>query len=105
MTYRLVMLSEARAGHTPSIALLLFVAAAFAVAGSLAALLTPASELWWGNRNFPKPRWQISPVNRWMFDDENGRTPSPAGVVFIRVFGCLLLIPAVAFTVLAFQQL
>ena len=99
------MLSTARAGHTPSIALLLFVMATFAVAGSLTALVAPRSELWWGNRNSPRPQWRMSATNMWMFNDKDGRTPSPAGVVLIRAVGCVLLVAAIALTVSAFKQL
>ena len=99
------MLSSAHPGHTPSIALLLFVLATLAVAGSVAALVAPRSELWWGNRNFPRPQWRMSATNMWMFNDKDGRTPSPAGVVLIRAVGCVLLVAAVALTVSAVKQL
>ena len=61
--------------------------------------------MWWGNRNFPRPQWQMSQMNLWMYNDIDGREPSPAGIIAIRVVGCAMLVATVALAVSAFNQL
>lgn len=68
-------------------------------------MIAPTSEMWWGNRNFPRPQWQMSQLNLWMYNDIDGREPNPAGVVAVRVVGCLLFAASVGLTVSGFKQL
>ncbi len=73
--------------------------------GATIALVNPRSQIWWGPTHRPRPRWQVSAVNKWMFDDIDTRKPSRAGVLATRSFGVFLLVAAVAMSIQGFQQL
>lgn len=85
--------------------LLLFFFAAMFFGGGLIALIRPQSEIWWGASHRRRPSWQVGNSNRWLYDPENNRRPSRAGVVTIRVFGAGMLVASIALLINGFIHL
>jgi len=96
---------SSESARTGSTTMLLFFLAFLFLGGAVIAFVNPGSQVWWGRSDRPRPQWQISQMNIWMFDDSDGRDPSPAGAAAIRIAGMIMLIASIVLTIKGFQQL